>query len=87
MNARRKNFSLTPKKSAKAKSSDVCRLCGVNFKISVSDFGDRTSIFRPERAGVEKICLADLLKIHLGVELDPQIGKSSCERSHLTPIL
>ena len=33
MYARRKNFSLTPKKSAKAKSSDACRLCGVNFKI------------------------------------------------------
>ena len=53
---------------------------------------ERTSIFRPERAGVDKIRLADLLKIHLG-ELDPQVGKSSCERettsfcSRLTPIL
>ena len=79
MNARRKNFSLTPKKSAKAASSDTSRLCGVNFKISVGDFGDRTSIFQPERAGVEKIRLADLSKIHLGVELDPQVGKSSCD--------
>ena len=35
---------------------------------------------RPERAGVAKIRLADLLKIHLGVELDSQDGKSSCER-------
>ena len=33
---------LTPKKSAKAASSDACRLCGVNFKISVVDFGDRS---------------------------------------------
>ena len=50
---------------------------------------DRRSIFRPERAAVEKIRPADLLKIHLGVhvELDPQVGKSSCERSCLTPIL
>ena len=87
MNARWKNFSLTPKKSAKVKSSDACCLCGVNFKISVGNFGDRTSIFRPVRAGVEKIRLADLLKIHLGVELDAQIGKSSCEHSRLTPIL
>ena len=80
---------LTPKKSAKAASSDACRLCDVNFNISVVDFGDRTSIFRPERAAVEKIRTADLLKIQLGVhvELDPQVGKSSCERSRLTPIL
>ena len=48
---------------------------------------ERTSIFRPERAAVDKIRLADPLKIHLGVELDPQVGKSSCERSRLTPIL
>ena len=47
----------------------------------------------PERAGVDKIRLADLLKIHLGVELDPQVGKFSSERetasfcSALTPIL
>ena len=87
MNARRKNSSQTPKKSAKAASSDASRLCAINFKISVGDFRDRTSIFRPERAGVEKIRLADLLKIHLGVELDPQVGKSSCECSRLTPIL
>ena len=53
---------------------------------------ERTSIFRPERAGIDKIRLADLLKIHLGVEMDPLVGKSSCERktasfcSCLTPI-
>ena len=85
MNARRKNFSLTPKKSAKAKSSDACRLCGVNFKISVGNFGDRTRQYIS--TWKEKIRLADFLKIHLGVELDPQIGKSSCEHSCLTPIL
>ena len=71
MNVRRKKSSLTPKKSAKAASSDMSHLCGVNFKISVGDFGDRTGIFRPERAEVEKIHVADLLKIHPGVELDP----------------
>ena len=32
----------------------------------------------PERAWVDKICLADLLKIYHGVELDPQERKSSC---------
>ena len=53
MNAGRNNSSLTPKKSAKAASSYACRLCGVNFKISVGGFGDRTSIFRPERVGVK----------------------------------
>ena len=31
----------------------------------------------PQRAGVDKISLADLLKIHLDVEVDPQDGKSS----------
>ena len=30
-------------------------------------------VFRPERAGVDKIRVADLLKIHLGVELDPKL--------------
>lgn len=39
-----------------------------------------TNLFKiAERAGVDKIHLADLLKIHLGVELDPQNGISSCE--------
>ena len=41
---------------------------------------ERTSTFRPERAGVDKIRQGDLLKIQLGVKLDPQVGKSSCER-------
>ena len=30
-----------------------------------------------ERAGVDKICVAYLLKTHLGVEMDTQDGKSS----------
>ena len=34
-----------------------------------------------ERAGVVKICLADLLKTHLGVEMDTQDRKSSCGRA------
>ena len=42
----------------------------------------------PKRAGVASIPLADLLKAHLGVEVDPQDGKSSrvcnsaCNESH-----
>ena len=31
-----------------------------------------------ERAGGDKICLADLLNTYLGVEMDTQGGKSSC---------
>ena len=54
---------------------------------------ERTSKFRPERAGFDKIRQADLLKIHLGVDLNPQVRKSSRERetacfcSRLTSIL
>ena len=43
MNAGRKNSSLTPKKSAKPPISDACCLCGVNFKISVGDFGGKNT--------------------------------------------
>ena len=51
--------------------------------------------FQPEGVGVDKIHCADLLKIHvhLGVELDPQVEKSSCKREtvsfcwRFTPIL
>ena len=89
MNAARKNSSLTPKKAVKhaenSNVSDACRLCGINFKISVGDFGGKNkyvsteNLFKiPQRAGVDKIPLADLLKIHLDVEVDPQDGKSSC---------
>ena len=46
-------------------------------KFQSGDFGDRTSNFDPK--GLE-------LKIHIGVELDPQVGKSSFERLRLAPI-
>ena len=88
MNTGRKNSSLTPKEAAKpaenSNYSDACRLCGINFKISVGDFVGKNkyisieNLFKiPQRAGVDKIPLADLLKIHLDVEVDPQDGKSS----------
>ena len=87
MNAGRKNSSLTPKKAAKPAenfNSDACRLCGINFKISVGNFGGNNkyisteNLFKiPQRAGVDKIPLADLLKIHLDIEVHPQDGKSS----------
>ena len=88
MNAGRKNSSLTPNKAAKpaekSENSDACRLCGIYFKISVGNFGGKNkyisteNLFKiPQRAGVAKIPLVDLLKIHLGVEVDPQDGKSS----------
>ena len=87
MNAGRENSSLTPKKAAKpAKNfnSDACRLFGINFKISVGDFGGKNkyisteNLFKiPQRAGVDKIPLAYVLKIHLDINGDPQDGKSS----------
>ena len=66
MNAARKNSPLTPKKVAKpaenSNVSDECRLCGINFKISVGDFGGKNeyvsteNLFKiPQRAGVDKI--------------------------------
>lgn len=80
MNAGRKNSSLTPKKAAKPAEnlncSDACRLCDINFKISRGDFGGKNkyisteNLFKiPQRAGVGKIPLADLLKKHLDVEV------------------
>jgi len=77
MNAARKN-SLTPKKAAKpaenSNVSDPYRLCGINFKISVRDFGGKNeyisteNLFKiPQGAGVDKIPMTDLLKIHLDV--------------------
>ena len=61
MNAARKNSS-TPKKAAKpadnSNVSDACRLCGINFKISVGDFRGKNkyisteNLFKiPQRAG------------------------------------
>ena len=86
INAGGKNSSLTAKKAAKPVSSDACRPCGVNFKISVGDFGGKKeqyisteNLFKiSERA--DKIRLAIVLKIHRGVEIDPQDGKSSRKR-------
>jgi len=78
------------KGSGKARREFQCFRCvpplilKFNFKISVVDFGERASTFRLkiysrslQRAGNDKIPLADLLKIHLDVEVDPQDGKSS----------
>ena len=57
------------KPGEKSRSSDVCRLCGINFKILVSDFGRKNkywyistkNLFNiPERAGVDKIRLTYL---------------------------
>ena len=57
------------------------------FKISVADYGGKTkyistgNLFKiSEWAGVDKIRLAILLKIHCGAEVDPQNRKSSRER-------
>ena len=44
----------------------------LKFQSAISAEG--TSIFRPERAGYDKIRLAGLLEIHLRVALDPQVG-------------
>ena len=77
---------VTAKKAPKPASSDACRVCGVNFKILVGDYGGKTkyistgNLFKiSEWAGVDKIRLAILLKIHCGAEVDPQNGKSSRE--------
>ena len=79
----------TPKKAVKltvkpSDQSDTCRICNVYFKIAVGDFGKKNRCISTEnlfkiskRAGVTTIPLADLLKTHLGVEVDPQDGKSS----------
>ena len=76
--------SLTTTKWA---SSDACHVCGINFKISVGDYSvpnkyiSTGNLFKiSEWAGVDKIRPAILLKIHHDVEMDPQDGKSSCER-------
>ena len=63
---------------AKPASPDVCHFCGIYFKISVDDFSGKNkdvlteNLFKiSERAVVDKILPVDLLKIHLGVEVDP----------------
>ena len=74
-------------KATKPASSDACRVCGVNFKMSVGDCGGKTkyistgNLFKiSELAGVDKIRLAIPLKIHRGAEMNSQHGKSSRER-------
>ena len=75
MNAWRKNSSLTPKSGEAYKFRFLPLFVALVLKFHRwFRRKERTSTFRP------KIYLADLLKIHLGVELDPQDGKSSRER-------
>ena len=71
INAGRKNSALTPKKL----QSPQVQMRAV-WKEQVN-FGRK---FISERAGVDKFRQADLSKTHLDVELDPQDGKSSCEK-------
>ena len=94
MNAGQKNSSLTPKMSAKAASCDDTQDACVRDVALILKFQCRENKYiSAERAGVDKIRPADLLKIHIGVELGPQAGKSFCKRetasfcSRLTPIL
>ena len=89
MNAGWKNF----KKSKQRPQVQMCTVfVALILKFQSLISVEATSIFRPERAGYDKIPLANLLKIH-GAELDPQVGKSSRKRktpsfcSPLTPIL
>ena len=73
MNAGQKNSSLTPKMSAKAASCDDEQDACVRDVALILKFQCRKNMYISERAGVNKIRLADLLKIHIGVELDPPI--------------
>ena len=96
MNAGQKNFSLIPKMSAKAASCDDTQDECVRDLALILKFQCRKNKYisaGKSWSGVDKISLADLLKIHIGVELGPQAGKSFCKRetacfcSRLTPIL
>ena len=87
---------VTAKKATKPASSDACHVCGVNFKISVGDYGGKTkyistrNLFKiSEWAGVDKIRLAILLKIHCGAEVEnlPVNEKQPIFACALTPIL
>ena len=69
MNAEWKNSSLTKKKKAKPSSSDACCLCYILHFMLILKFQLMILVERT----------SDLLKIHLGVEVDPQDGKTSCE--------
>ena len=82
-----RTISCDCKKATKPTSSDACRVCAINFKIPVGDYGGKTkyistgNLFKvSEWAEVDKIRLAILLKIHRGAEIDPQNRKSSRER-------
>ena len=88
------------KKATRPESSDACRFCGVNFKISVRDYGGKTkyistrNLFKiSEWAGIDKIRLAILLKINRGAEMDlrmenlPVNEKQPLFARALTPIL
>ena len=96
MNAGRKNSTLTQKKAAKPASSGACCLCGVNFKISVGDFGGNNKYIStenllkiPERAGVDKIRLADLLVLNWTHKMEnlPVNEQQPFFARALTPIL
>ena len=94
MNAGLKNSFLTPKSEQRPQVQMCAVFVALILKFQLVISAERTSIFRPERAGwSDKIRLADLLKIHLSVDLHPQVRKSSRERetasfcSRLTPIL
>ena len=91
VNAGQNNSSLTPKKW-QILQVQMCAIfvtlilqfqAVILVKKEVNFF--TKNLFKiPERAGVDKIHLADLLKIHLGVELDPQNQKSSCELENVS---
>ena len=77
----------TVKNATKPASSDACRVLALISKFQPVITAERPNTFRPgnlfkisEWAGVDKIRLAILLKIHCGAEVDPQNGKSSRER-------
>ena len=93
MNAGQKNSSQTPKMSAKAASCDDTQDACVRDVALILKFQCRKNKYISAGAQVDKIRLADLLKLHIGVELGPQAGKSFCKRetasfcSRLTPML
>ena len=91
MNAGRKNSTLTPKKAAKPASSDACCLCGVNFKFGGKNkYISTENLFKiPERAGVDKIRLADLLVLNWTHKMEnlPVNEQQPFFARALTPIL
>ena len=65
MNAGQKNSSLTQKsqQSSQVQMRAVFAALILKFQLVIS--AERTTIFRPERAGLDKIRLAALLKIQM----------------------